>query len=69
MVITFKYETKYGVYGDALHLNDDHTFTEDEIENMKQERLNNWLSIIESPKDPIQPTFVNEEILTESLNN
>jgi hypothetical protein len=40
---------KYGVYRDALHLPDDHTFSEAEIEAMKQERYNNWVNIIENP--------------------
>jgi hypothetical protein len=69
MIITFKYETKYGAYSDALHLDDNHTFTEDEIEDMKQKRLDNWIAYIESPKDPIQPILVNEEILNESLES
>jgi hypothetical protein len=51
MIITFKFETQYGVYSDALHLNDDHNFTDAEIEVMKQERLNNWIAYIESPKE------------------
>ena len=40
---------KYGVYRDALHLPEDHTFTEEEIENMKQERYDNWVNIVENP--------------------
>lgn len=40
---------KYGVYRDALYLPDDHTFSEAEIESMKQERYNNWVNIIENP--------------------
>ena len=56
MIITFRFETKYGDYSDALHLDDDHTFTDVEIDAMKQERLNNWIAIIEAPKDPIIET-------------
>jgi len=40
---------KYGVYRDALHLPDDHTFSEAEIESMKQERYDNWVNVIENP--------------------
>ena len=61
MMIRFLFETKYGNYSDALHLADDHTFTEDEIEAMKKERLDNWIAMIEAPKEP--PV----EILTEAL--
>jgi hypothetical protein len=49
MVIVFEFTTPYGRFCDALHLDDSHTFTDAEIEAMKQERLRNWLAIIESP--------------------
>ena len=50
--IIFEYTTKHGVYRDALHLPADHTFTDQEIESMKMERLNNWLAIVEAPPPP-----------------
>ena len=34
------------VYKDALYLEDDNTFTEEEIQKMKQDRFDKWLSII-----------------------
>lgn len=40
---------KYGVYRDALYLPDDHTFSEAEIESIKQERYDNWVNVIENP--------------------
>jgi hypothetical protein len=49
MKIDFEYTTNYGVYRDALHIADDHSFTDDEIEAMKQSRLNNWIFNIENP--------------------
>jgi hypothetical protein len=49
MQIIFTFETKYGQFTDALHLDEDHAFTEAEIEAMKQERLSNWIAVIESP--------------------
>jgi hypothetical protein len=49
MKIDFTFETKHGVYRDALYLDDDHSFTEQEIEVMKQERVDNWIAVIESP--------------------
>ena len=51
MKIDFSFETKYGRFADALHLPDDHSLTDDEIEAMKQQRLTNWLAIIEAPQD------------------
>jgi len=49
MKIDFKFDTKYGVFSDAISLPDDHTFTDDEIEAMKQERVDNWIAIITAP--------------------
>ena len=47
MIINFTFDTKFGKYSDCLHLDDEHTFTEEEIEGMKTDRLNNWLYSIE----------------------
>tara|TARA_R110000868_G_scaffold329004_1_gene589810 strand:+ start:132 stop:329 length:198 start_codon:yes stop_codon:yes gene_type:complete len=65
MMIRFLFETKYGNYSDALHLADDHTFTEAEIEAMKQERLDNWIAMIEAPKEPVAE--IPSEVPTESI--
>jgi len=35
-------------YSDAIYLPFDHTFTDTEIEAMKQERFNAWVSVITS---------------------
>lgn len=47
--IPFQFETKYGVFSDALILSDDElaSLTADQIEAMKQQRLSNWLAIFE----------------------
>lgn len=43
----------YGTFGDALHLEDNHTFTDEEIEAMKQERFDNWVAhIVEMSNRP-----------------
>ena len=44
------------VYRDALYLPEDHTFTDDQIEAMKQERFNRWYDIVMNP-----PITTNEE--------
>ena len=49
MKIDFSFETQYGVFSDAITLPDDHTFTDDEIEAIKKERLSNWIAILEAP--------------------
>lgn len=60
MKIDFEFDTPHGVFRDALHLPDDHTFSESEINEMKQQRLNNWLSIVNAP-----PQEVVEEVVAE----
>lgn len=44
--IDFEFETAYGVFRDALHLPEDHQFSEAEIQLMKEDRLSNWLAIV-----------------------
>jgi hypothetical protein len=50
--IIFEFTTVHGVFRDALYLPIDHTYTEDEINEMKQQRLDNWINIIENPPPP-----------------
>lgn len=55
--IDFSFDTKFGKFADALHLPDDHTMSDAEIEAMKQQRLNNWLAIVDAPpaeEPPVQ---------------
>lgn len=58
--IDFEMKDAAGVYTyrDALHLADDHYFTEDEIESMKQARFNKWLSIITTPTATVEELVV-----------
>ena len=51
--IDFEFETKYGMFRDALHFVEDRVYSHDEIEKMKNDRLNNWLAIVESPPEVI----------------
>jgi hypothetical protein len=52
MKIDFEFTTQYGVFRDALYLEDNHTLSEAEINALQQERLDNWLNAIESPPPP-----------------
>lgn len=52
----FEFETSYGKFRDALYLPEDHNFTEEQINAMKQERLDNWVYAIENP--PPAPEYV-----------
>lgn len=47
-------------FSDALHLPDDHSFSEAEIEAMKQARYNKWYEFITNP-----PVVVNEPVMEE----
>ena len=49
MKIDFEFDTPHGVFRDALHLPDDHTFSDEEIEAMKQQRVDNWIAIVTAP--------------------
>ncbi len=49
MKIDFEFQTDYGLFRDALHLPDDHTFTDEEIQAMKQERVDNWIAVVSAP--------------------
>lgn len=44
--IDFQFETENGRFCDALHLPEDHGYSDQQIEDMKAERLNNWLTAI-----------------------
>jgi hypothetical protein len=47
--IDFEFDSSYGVFRDALHLPDDHGLSDEQIEAMKQQRLNNWIAVITAP--------------------
>lgn len=39
------------LYRDALYLPEDHSFTDEEIESMKEERYQNWLLLIKTASE------------------
>jgi hypothetical protein len=49
MKIDFEFTTPHGSFRDALHLPDDHAFTDDEIQAMKQQRVDNWIAVVTAP--------------------
>lgn len=61
-MIKIDFEKTDGVnnFRDALWLEDDHTFTEAEIEAMKQARFDNWIAIINAPPVPVVEPIVAE---------
>lgn len=46
--IEFEFDTMYGVFRDALYLPDDQSFTDSEIQAMKEQRRDNWLAAVEA---------------------
>jgi hypothetical protein len=51
--IDFEFQTVYGKFADALYLPDDHTYSDAEIDVMKQQRLDNWIAIITAPSPDV----------------
>lgn len=56
--IDFVFETPHGKFADALHLPDDHTFTDAEIEAMKVQRRDNWIAVVTAP--PVEDNSTKE---------
>jgi hypothetical protein len=46
------------MFRDALHLPEDHTFSEAEIQAMKEQRRDNWIAIVTAP--PVEETPAQE---------
>ena len=57
--IDFEFDTPHGMFRDALHLPDDHTFTDAEIQAMKQQRVDNWIAVVTAP--PVEEVI--EEVI------
>jgi hypothetical protein len=55
MIIDFSITQNNHTFSDALILADDHTFTNKEIEAMKQARFDNWYTIITAPTQDLAP--------------
>lgn len=47
--IDFQFDTPYGKFADALHLPDNHGFSEAQIQAMKEQRRDNWIAIVSAP--------------------
>lgn len=61
--INFTKTSADGIYSfsDALNLPSNHSYTEEEIEAMKQQRFDNWLNIIMNPPAPVEEVIVPDE--------
>jgi hypothetical protein len=47
--IVFEKETQHGTYRDALYFPEDQVPSDEEIERLKQERVDNWIAVITAP--------------------
>jgi len=54
MKIDFEFETPYGKFRDALNLPDNHSYTKEELQLMKEKRRDNWIAIITNPPLPVE---------------
>ena len=56
MKIDFEFETSFGKFADALWFPDGTVPSDQEIEAMKQNRLNNWLALVSGTnEDVVEP--------------
>lgn len=67
MQINFEFETVYGRYCDTLNLPDDHTFKDEAIQDMKQQRVDKWLEFMSVPPQNfdvinVEAQFVDEVV-------
>lgn len=60
MKIDFEFTTPHGLFRDALHLPDDHAFSDEEIQAMKQQRVDNWIAVVTAP--PVEEVSPTEEV-------
>lgn len=51
MKIDFEFQTQYGKFADALWFPDDQVPDAVIIEEMKQQRLNNWIAAVTAPQE------------------
>lgn len=58
--LVFEFTTRYGVYRDALYLPDDHGLSDADIEALKQQRVDNWLAIVEAPPPTVEEAPIEE---------
>lgn len=68
-MVKIDFQKTDGVYTltDALHLEYDHAFSEADIEVMKQQRFDNWVTILTTPTpEPIPEEPTPEEPPTEA---
>jgi hypothetical protein len=51
--IDFEFDSQFGVFRDALHLQDDHGLSDEEIQALQQQRFDNWIAIVTAPSEEL----------------
>lgn len=49
MKIDFEFDTPHGLFRDALHLPDDHAFSDADVQLMKEARVDSWVAAATAP--------------------
>ena len=49
MKIDFEFQTEHGLFRDALHLPDDHSLSEEQLQAMKEQRRDAWIAVVSAP--------------------
>lgn len=72
MKIDFEVQTEHGMYRDALYFTDEEyaALTEDDIEQLKQTRVDNWIAVITAPpvevvEEEVQPAEEDPQVVVE----
>lgn len=47
--IDFEFDTDHGTFRDALYLPEDHSYSEDDIQAMKEQRRDTWIAVVTAP--------------------
>lgn len=55
--IDFEFDTKHGKFADALYLAEDHSYSESEIQAMKEQRRDNWINFVDNTP-PATPNHI-----------
>lgn len=56
--IDFEFDTPHGLFRDALHLPEDHAFSEADIQTLKEQRRDNWIAVVTAPPVEEPPSTV-----------
>ena len=49
MKIDFEFQTEHGLFRDALHLPDNHSLSEEQLQAMKEQRRDAWIAVVSAP--------------------